>query len=130
MKKTAIILLTSAALSGCASIIKGGSQDIDITTNNGQSVNATIFTKSGIQETNIPQTIAVQKDSQDITITVKEGRCNRESVTIAKSHIQPWFWGNMITGGILGSATDSLTGAMWQYDNTIVVNVDEKTTCK
>lgn len=94
MKKTAIILLTSAALSGCASIIKGGSQDIDITTNNGQSVNATIFTKSGIQETNIPQTIAVQKDSQDITITVKEGRCNKESVTTAKSHIQPWFWGN------------------------------------
>lgn len=91
MKKIAIILLTSAALSGCASIIKGGSQNIDITTNNGQSVNATIFTKSGIQETNIPQTIAVQKDSQDITITVKEGRCNKESVTIAKSHIQPWF---------------------------------------
>ena len=45
MKKIAIILLTSAALSGCASIIKGGSQNIDITTNNGQSVNATIFTK-------------------------------------------------------------------------------------
>lgn len=99
MKKIAIILLTSAALSGCASIIKGGSQNIDITTNNGQSVNATIFTKSGIQETNIPQTIAVQKDSQDITITVKEGRCNKESVTTAKSRIQPWFWGNMITGG-------------------------------
>ena len=115
MKKIAIILLTSAALSGCASIIKGGSQNIDITTNNGQSVNATIFTKSGIQET---------------TITVKEGRCNKESVTTAKSRIQPWFWGNMITGGILGSTTDSLTGAMWQYDNTIVVNVDEKTTCK
>ena len=130
MKKIAIILLTSAALSGCASIIKGGSQNIDITTNNGQSVNATIFTKSGIQETNIPQTIAVQKDSQDIAITVKEGRCNKESVTTAKSRIQPWFWGNMITGGILGSTTDSLTGAMWQYDNTIVVNVDEKTTCK
>ena len=111
MKKISIIILKSAALSG-------------------QSVNATIFTKSGIQETNIPQTIAVQKDSQDITITVKEGRCNKESVTTAKSRIQPWFWGNMITGGILGSTTDSLTGAMWQYDNTIVVNVDEKTTCK
>ena len=26
-----------------------------------------------------------------------------------------FFWGNIITGGLLGSTTDSLSGGMWEY---------------
>lgn len=130
MKKIAVIFLASAVLSGCASIIEGKSQNINITTSNGQTVDATVYTKAGIQEVKLPHHFAVQKDSQDITINVKEGRCNKETTTVAKSRLEPWFWGNILTGGVFGSTTDSLTGAMWQYDDTIVVNVNEKATCE
>ncbi len=42
MKKLAIILLTSATLSGCASIMEGKSQNINMMTSNGDSVKADI----------------------------------------------------------------------------------------
>ena len=130
MRKLAIIILTSATLSGCASIMEGKSQNINITTSNGQNVEATVYTKAGIQEVRLPHHFAVQKDSQDITVNVKEGRCNKETTTVVKSRLEPWFWGNILSGGIIGSTTDSLTGAMWQYDDTVVVNINEKATCE
>ena len=38
--------------------------------------------------------------------------------------------GNVITGGLLGSTTDFATGAAWEYDNTAVIYVNKKDTCK
>jgi hypothetical protein len=29
--------------------------------------------------------------------------------------IEPWFWGNILFGGIIGSVTDAVTGAMYEY---------------
>jgi uncharacterized protein YceK len=129
MKKIVAILLTVTALSGCASIIKGKTQNINVMTSDGSEVNATIFTKNGMRETTLPQLVSVQKDSQDITIQVKEGKCNRETVSVATSSVEPWFWGNFIIGGIFGSTTDSVTGAMWKYDSTVIVNVNKKAQC-
>ena len=129
MKKLVALLMTVTALSGCASIIKGQNQNINILTSDGSEVDATIYTKNGMRETKLPQLVSVQKDSQDITIQVKEGKCNRESISITQSNIEPWFWGNAIIGGLLGSTTDSVTGAMWKYDSTVVVNVNKKASC-
>ena len=129
MKKLVALLMTATILSGCASIIKGKTQNINVMTSDGSEVEATIFTKNGMRETKLPQLISVQKDSQDITIQVKDGKCNSETVSVAKSSIEPWFWGNLLTGGILGSTTDSTTGAMWKYDSTVVVNVNKKAQC-
>jgi len=129
MKKLSILLLATSILSGCASIIEGQSQNINITTSNNKNVDARIFTKSGIQEIKLPHHMTVQKNSQDITIHVKDGTCNKESTTVVKSRLEPWFWGNLITGGIVGSTTDSVTGAMWKYDETVIVHVDEKNSC-
>ncbi len=129
MKKIVALLLTVTALSGCASIIKGKTQNINVMTSDGSEVNATIFTKNGMRETTLPQLISVQKDSQDITIQVKDGKCNRETVSVATSSVEPWFWGNLLIGSIFGSTTDSVTGAMWKYDSTVVVNVNKKAQC-
>ena len=58
---------------------------------------------------------------KDITIRIKEDKCHQETVTVVNSHIEPWFWGNILSGGVFGSTTDSSTGAMWKYDETVVV---------
>lgn len=129
MKKLVVTLLTATMLSGCASIIKGKTQNINVMTSNGEEVEATVFTKGGMQEIQLPRVLSVQKDSQDITITVKEGKCNKETVAVANSSVEPWFWGNILSGGVLGSSTDAATGAMWKYDSTVVVNVNEKAAC-
>lgn len=129
MKKFLLVALSAATLSGCASIIQGNSQMVNITTTNGERIEAVIFSKAGMMETQLPQNVSVKRASQDLTIRIKEDNCYEETVTTVNSHIEPWFWGNLLSAGVLGSTTDSTTGAMWKYDETVVINPNKKSTC-
>lgn len=120
----------AVAFSGCASIIKGRTKNVNVMTSTGDEAQAKIFTSNGMQEVILPQVISMKKDSQDLTITIKENRCTRSSTFMSSSKIEPWFWGNILTGGVFGSTTDASTGAMWTYDDNIIVPVYQKDGCK
>ncbi len=130
MKKLIIVLITATILSGCASIVKGSRQTMFISTSTGKQADAIVTTPSGQLNVVLPQVIPVKNNQRDITINIKETRCNMSSSTIVFSQLHPWFWGNIISGGFYGSTTDAITGAMWTYDESVVVNVTEKDSCK
>lgn len=130
MKKALTMLLIATTLSGCSSIVKGSRQTINISTSTGKQADAVITTSTGQQNIVLPQAVSVKDDNMDITVSVKETRCNNASTTIVQSRLHPWFWGNLILGGLFGSTTDSVTGSMWTYDESVIVNVTEKDQCK
>ena len=130
MKKILVALLVCSMLSGCASIIKGRNKNVNIMTSTGEEVEVNVVSASGMQSIVVPSVVSLKRDNQDITITVKETSCLRASTSIVSSEIEPWFLGNIITGGLLGSSTDALTGAMWTYDDNIVVPVYKKSACQ
>ena len=122
MKKLMLIFVV-APLVGCATIMDVTSQNVNLTTSNGRRTNATIYTANGVRQTQIPQTINVQKSKRDIIVKVNN-RYNTETTTVP-SKMNNWFWGNIILGGFFGSTTDSASGAMWEYDDNVIVQVNE-----
>ena len=118
-------------MSGCASIIKGQSKDINFMTNTGEEAEVDIVSASGTKTVIIPSVVNVKKDNRAITITVKETRCNRPTTTVANEKVQIWTFGNIFLWvfGLTGTTTDALSGAMWDYDDSIVVPVYHKETC-
>lgn len=120
----------ASLLSGCASIVKGRKKSVNISTNTGQSVEVDILSSSGVQTFYTPTVVSLKRKNQDITVVVKETPCIRQSTFIVSSDIEPWFFGNIITGGLYGSTTDALTGSMWTYDDNITVPVYTKEECK
>lgn len=130
MKKILVALMVCSILSGCASIVKGRNKNVNIMTSTGEEVEVNVVSAAGMQSIVIPSVVSLKKDNQDITITVKETQCIRSSTSIVSSEIEPWFLGNIITGGLFGSSTDALTGAMWTYDDNIVVPVYKKSACQ
>lgn len=130
MKKILVALLVCSMLSGCASIVKGRNKNVNIMTSTGEEVEVNVVSASGMQSIVVPSVVSLKKDNQDITITVKETQCLRSSTSIVSSEIEPWFLGNVFSGGIFGSSTDALTGAMWTYDDNIVVPVYKKSACQ
>ena len=122
MKKI-FLMLAVLAMSGCASIMDGNTQNVNFITSNGQSANATIYTKDGARQSRIPQSMTIKKSSEDIVI-----RTNRSGTeTRVPARLNNWFWGNIIFGGFFGSTTDACTGAMWKYDENVMVQVPEQT---
>lgn len=124
--KLMFVVVTTVALSGCASIFSGSSQTVNIATSDGSTVEANIVSKSGVQQVTLPSVVSVKRAKEDICVNIKESEKNRKSTQMVASNLNLWFFGNFIFGGLLGSSTDAITGAMWEYDSFVTVPVYEK----
>lgn len=103
-----LVAASTLMLGGCATLVKGSSQAITITSNvdgaeillDGQLVGSTPF--SGV----VPK--------GKTTVMLRKAGYACASVTLSKT-LEPIFWGNIISGGTTGSLTDFATGAAYAY---------------
>ncbi len=107
IKKLLLVALLLVAVS-CATIIKGSKQLITINCN----VEEAIVFLDGEQIGYTPFTGEIKKGKKMLMIQ-KDGYRTYQ-VALGKS-LEGIFWGNIITGGLLGSTTDFATGAAWAY---------------
>lgn len=113
MKKVLLAIATVAmtALTGCASLVDGNSQSLSFSSN---PDGATVY-MNGNAIGKTPVTISAKRkgSSQPLRFT-KEGYKDVEIQLI--STINPWIFGNVVIGGLLGSTTDGLSGAAFKYE--------------
>ena len=120
MKKQ-IVMVTGAFIvtslfSGCATIVSGKTQKVKFISE--KPVKITVDNKTSTT----PATIEIKRENSSKIVTAE---CeNKTKQIILKRKVNPWFAGNLIFGGALGSTTDYVSGAMWEYDD--IVNVDCK----
>lgn len=113
MKKTLIlssIIGASVLFTGCATILDGKTQKINLESkkNYNVSINGQNFSAPGI--------ISLDRSDNDAVINVNE--CNKQ--ILLKKEVNPTFFVNILSGGAFGSTTDYSTKSMWKYDQTNV----------
>ncbi len=101
--------LAIALLSGCATIITGSTQEMSFQS----SLDEATVTIGDRIIGKTPITVRLgNKTGQSVTFT-KDGY---EPLTMQLStELQPWFFGNVIIGGLLGSTTNGASGAIHEY---------------
>lgn len=121
MKKTLLIsslsaMLIALSLSGCATILGGGTKQT-ISINAAEPVEGQLqyADGEGVQYFTAPATLQVERRSKDIIVKSRDGSFDDQ---VIKSDLNPWFFGNIIFGGLIGSTTDLADGAAWRYDDT------------
>ncbi len=116
------LLVGIMMFSGCATILGGGTKQT-ISINSSERMKGTMkyADGSGMQHFTTPATLNIERRSKDIVLTSDNDEFQTANV---KSDLNPWFFGNIIFGGLIGSTTDSIGGAAWQYDET--VNIAKK----
>jgi len=125
MKKQ--ILFLTMALTGCATIMDGGPEAINLMTSNGQKVQAQLNSKQfGTQQITLPTFITIPKSCSDITLQVIEDEKVNQSNAIISSSVNPWILGNIILGGIPGILIDGAAGNMCKYDSSVIVPISSK----
>lgn len=116
-------------LSGCATISNQTKQKVNISTQNGDSVIIDI----GGQKANVPGEVRIARKGAVIKVLSEDNPCYEDSklVIAGEDEISGWFWGNILTGGTLGSLTDYVVGGMWVYSNpNFIVPIKRKAHCK
>jgi hypothetical protein len=95
-------------LNGCASILSGSSQSINVTTETGKKYTASV---DG-QKYTVPSVILVTRENKDKMLTLDE--CPDQKILLHKE-VNPVFFVNILSGGAFGSTTDWISGSMWKY---------------
>lgn len=117
MKLSAIAAIAAlgVALSGCATVIKGSSQSIAISTPPVIGASCVLSSKEGNWTVTSPGVVKVEKSKEDI-----QARCTKpgyqDGIATIPSDFQGWTLGNLlIPGGLIGFGVDAATGAMNDY---------------
>jgi hypothetical protein len=112
-KKTAYIILTIAAgiiSGGCASIVSSSNQNITVASDpDGATIRI-----DGMPIGKTPTTVPVKRSSANKMIILEKDGYESQTIS-ASSGLNPWFLGNFCTGGLVGSTTDMISGAAYEY---------------
>jgi hypothetical protein len=105
-----LMILLAIVSSGCATIIDGKNQSVSF---DSEPKGATVIV-NGRTLGVTPTTVQIEKVKGQSLKIEKEGFKVYE--TQLSTHLNSWFWGNIVIGGLLGSTTDGVTGAMYEYE--------------
>ena len=106
---SALVVSLMLILSGCATIVDGSSQPV---TFNSEPSRAKIFI-NGANVGVTPLTIQVQRSKTTVVVAKKEGY--EEQQIPLQTKLNGYFWGNILSGGFLGSTVDYASGSMVEY---------------
>lgn len=119
-----VFALLPVALSSCASIISGTSQEVAVNTKPSGAecdVERDGKTIGHIDET--PGSLVVTRANSDILVECSKTGYEHTNAT-NENDVEAWAFGNLFFGGLIGLAVDAFSGAINSYDNstTVVLN--------
>ncbi len=112
----ASMIAVASLTTGCATILKGKTQKVNIATSNNKQITVNVDGKT----VTAPGIVEVARKNENLVVSTSEKGCTPN--TSVDSSIEPVFFVNILSGGVLGSTTDYATGSMWKYDSNITVN--------
>ena len=101
-------------VSGCASIISGTTQEVAV---NSSPDGATCdITRQGVrlQQVVTPASAMVQRTNRDLLVSCTKPGYQAATAT-DPSGVEPWVFGNLLAGGVIGLVVDLSTGAVNKY---------------
>ena len=110
--------------SGCATILGGGGkQKITVISSNPMNVRIGYAsndnkTSTDAQSFTTPATITMVRENKNLLLTSDN---NEFEPVIIEKKLNPWFWGDVIMTSLVSTTTDVVTGAIWKYDDNIII---------
>ena len=126
MKKI-IVLVVALLLSGCAHMMDGDSQTINLKTSDSKRVKIKLKNDGKESVYTIPSKVKVKKSQNDIIITTVATECIIPTTTIIPSKIDEWLYANAANLGI--GLIEDLKGPAWKYDDVYTVKVKRDEAC-
>lgn len=112
-------LVSVTLLSGCATVIKGTTNDIAVVTDPGGA--QCVIEREGKQIMTVsetPQTVNLPRDKDPLTVTcIKDGF--ESNAEIVEASFTGYTVGNILIGGGIGAVVDMATGANSEYPGEV-----------
>jgi hypothetical protein len=109
------VIFAVIALTGCATIVKGTTQVVSLSTPGVTGASCTLTNKAiGTQTVVTPAQVTVNKSAENIAVTCRK-ECYQDAAGVIVSGTEEMTAGNVLIGGVVGLGVDAATGAMNKY---------------
>jgi hypothetical protein len=115
--RTAMIsaLIGLVALTGCATLVKGTTQIVSVSTPGVTGATCTLTNRANSARTLVtPAKIVLEKSAENVAVTCTK-ECYQDAVGVIASGAEVMTAGNVLVGGVVGLGIDAATGAMNKY---------------
>lgn len=128
MKKV-IVGLAILAVSGCSTMFNESEQNVRLNSYGSHNVPVSVLTPSGTYKDITPTIINIQPGarSSDYIVQVDEP-CYGDARVVIKKELAPSYWLNSLN--LVGFFIDFATGAMWNYEEKVVVPIQIAKNCE
>jgi hypothetical protein len=122
-ERFAIIAAACAILSGCATIMEGTAQSVQVaTTPSGATCTVSRAGATLGQIASTPGSVRIDKSKNDLSVTCAEAGFHTATVTQSPHFVGTTF-GNIVAGGLIGAAVDASTGANYEYPSQVILTL-------
>jgi hypothetical protein len=119
----AILVATTAASSGCASIVNGNHQPVSVDTGDVRNASCELSNNKGTYYiNNTPGQVVVNRSFEAINVTCHKNGYHTTLKTVG-SNTKGMAFGNILFGGIIGAGVDMADGAAYDYPANITVQM-------
>ncbi len=108
--------------SGCATIISGTTQEVTVSSDPPGATCDITRQGANLSSVTTPSSTLIQKTKYDLQVSCAKVGFVTTAVT-DKSGVEPWVFGNLLLGGIIGLVIDLSTGAQNKYDSPVLVQL-------
>jgi len=127
LQAIAVVAILGTALSGCASIIKGQSEEIAVSTPPAPGATCTLKNTRGEWTVTTPAAVTVKRSKKAIDITCsKDGY--QEAKQVVPSDFEYWTLANLLGSPLIGFGIDAATGATNRYPSSVTVQMQPTST--
>jgi hypothetical protein len=123
--KLFLLAAASVSLGACSSIANGNNQAVMFTTGDVEGANCVVSEgRDGTVKVSLttPEEVQIRRAKAAIKV-----ECNKEGYQKAvrrfESKVEGTTGGNILAGGFVGLGVDAMTGAMFKYPDTVVVDM-------
>jgi hypothetical protein len=114
--RAAFAAVVVCGLAGCATITKGTTQAVSVTTPGVTGAQCTLTSAAiGTKVVQTPGTLVLEKGQDGVSVNCKK-ECYTDGVGVIASNVEAMAAGNIIAGGIIGLGVDAASGAMNKYN--------------
>jgi hypothetical protein len=125
MTRIFLLIAIVASIQGCATVTKGGYQNITVETPGCSGAECKLTNKDGAWYVTTPGSVMVERSNGDLTLFCRHPNLGKEPlVTTWNPKTGGWVWGNILLGGVIGAGVDLITGNAYDYPQRITLPID------
>ena len=123
--RTGFLITALLMLPSCASIVAGSTDSVKIATSPPSQSNCSLANQRGAWSAISGGEAEIKRSRTTLDVSCTDAATGAQGKTRLESGVEPWVFGNILFGGLIGLGVDWGTGAAYDYPDGVSISLSQ-----